>query len=291
MPGILKRNAVIVVGLAVLFYWSFMFAKHDAALRHVIPFSDDPYDAVGSFGVIVGMLIALLSLLRAFRPYREAPTMVQRVYLVRSQEAVVLAVFITLASDAVAMARHPSMWIGAASRDRLVALLSVLVIITAAVHLLVRAAQQNLGGFGTTRWAVPPTVTLLALLILSGYPEHLINRISTHLLTVVAGAIVLFASMRFLLNALVPYSSDGEPIGNLPARGGFLTAGQRWTAVLLAGTLIGTFAFLGEMGESRSTLPWGRAVFIASVYISLGLAGVFIAYAFLGKPLGLGPRD
>lgn len=290
MPKVLKRNAVIVLGLAALFYWSFMFAKHDPALRNVSPFSDDPYDAVGSFGVIVGMLIALLSFLGAFRPYREAPSMAQRVYLVRSQEAVVLAVFITLAADAVAMARHPSMWIGAASRDRLIALLGVLVIITAAVHLLIRAAQEKLGGFATTRRAVPASVTLLAIFVLAGYPEHLINRTATHLFTVVAGAILLFAPMRLLLNALVPYASDGERMGKLAARGRFLTAGQRWAIALLAGTLIGAFAFLGEMGEGSSVLPWGRVVFVASVYITLGLAGILIAYAFLGEPLGLGPR-
>src|ERR1700759_205720 len=104
MPKVLKRNAVIVLGLAALFFWSFMFAKHDPALRNIIPFGDEPYDAVGSFGVIAGMLIALLSFLRAFRPYREAPATAQRVYLIRAQEAAVLAVFITVATDAIAMA-------------------------------------------------------------------------------------------------------------------------------------------------------------------------------------------
>jgi hypothetical protein len=32
----------IVFALGSLFYWSFMFAKHDPALRDVIPFGDDP---------------------------------------------------------------------------------------------------------------------------------------------------------------------------------------------------------------------------------------------------------
>ena len=41
MPQILKRNAVIVFGLCSLFYWSFRFAKHNPALRDVIPFGDD----------------------------------------------------------------------------------------------------------------------------------------------------------------------------------------------------------------------------------------------------------
>jgi hypothetical protein len=272
------------------FFWSFMFAKHDPALRNVIPFGDDPYDAVGSFAVIVGGMVALLSFLRAFWPYREAPTMAQRVYLVRSQEAVVLAVFITVATDVIAMARHPSMWMGAASRNKLIALLGVLLIIAAGVQWLIRAAQEKLGGFGTTRWAVPASVTLLAMLILAGYPERLINGTATHLFTVVAADLLLFALMRFLLIALVPYPPDDEQTGELAARGGFPTAGQRWAIALLAGILIGAFVFLGEMGEGSSTLPWGRLVLVASVFISLGLAGILIAYAFLGKPLGLRPR-
>jgi len=86
MPRPLKRNALIVFGLAIILSWSFMFAKHDPRLRAIIRFGDDPYDAVGSFGTIVGMLIALLSLVRAFRPYRkQSPTKAQCVYLVRSQ--------------------------------------------------------------------------------------------------------------------------------------------------------------------------------------------------------------
>ena len=78
MPKTLKRNTLIVFGLAIVFWWSFMFAKHDPHLRSIIPFGSDPYDAVGSFGIIVGMLIALLSVVRAFRPYpKQAPTMAQ----------------------------------------------------------------------------------------------------------------------------------------------------------------------------------------------------------------------
>ncbi len=127
MPTTLRRNTVIAFGLATLFDWSFMFAKHDPTLRSIIPFGDDPYDAVGSFGFIVAMLIALLSVVRAFRPYRKsAPSHSQQVYLLRSQQAVVLAVLITVGSDAIAMARHPSLWIGAAGGHELLAPLPVL---------------------------------------------------------------------------------------------------------------------------------------------------------------------
>ena len=116
MPQVLKRNACDRLRSRLPVLPVVHVRKARPALRDVIPFGDDPYDAAGSFGVIVGMLIALLSLVRAFRPYREAPSTAQRTYLVRSQEAVVLVVFLTLASDVVAMGRHPSMWFGASSR-------------------------------------------------------------------------------------------------------------------------------------------------------------------------------
>ena len=74
----------------------------------IVPFGVDPYDAVGSFGDIIGILTALLALFRAFRPYRgRVPSIERRIYLARAQTAVVLAVRITLASDAVALGRRP----------------------------------------------------------------------------------------------------------------------------------------------------------------------------------------
>ena len=277
MPQVLKRNAVIVFALGFLFYWSFMFAKHDPALRDVIPFGDDPYDAVGSFGVIVGMLIALLSLVRAFRPYRETTSATQRTYLIRSQEAVVLVVFMTLASDVVAMARHPSMWVGASSRNKLIALIAGMAVVTVAVQFLIRASREKLSEHGAKDWIAAAGATLLALVVLAAYPEQLIHVTATHLLKVVAGAIVLFAPMRPLLNALVPYKSDQGRVEKMPARGRFSTAGQRWCIAALAGALIGACAFLGEIAEGKGAVPLTRLAFVASVFIGLGLAGFLIA--------------
>lgn len=290
MPKVLKCNAVAAFILAALFYGSFMFVKHDPALRDVIPFGEDPYDAVGSFGVILAMLIALLSLARAFRPLREPPSEAQRFYLVRSHQAVVLAVFITLAADAVAMARHASLWTGAASRDRLIALLGGMTTVAIAVQLLVRASQPTLPQAGSNRWIRAATVTLLTLLVLAYYPEQLIDRLPTHLLTVVVGAIVLFAPMRLLLIMLVPNPTGEERMEKRPTRGKFSTAGWRWTMVVLVGAMIGAFAFLGEISEGSSAPSMGRLLLVAAVFIGLGLAGILVAYAFLAKPLGLGPR-
>ena len=284
MPQTLKRNALIVFGLAILFWWAFMFAKHDPHLRSIIPFGDDPYDAVGSFGMIVGILIALLSLVRAFRPYRkQSPTMAQCVYLVRSQEAVVLAVFLTLLADAVAMVRHPSRWVAAASGGELMLLLGGLLVIAIGVQWLVTKSQRR----ECTRWGRVLLTVLLAICVLGVYPENLIQRTSSHLVTVVIGDLVLFVSMRVLLTALFPYRRD-EQLTLPTARGNTALSGWRtWIMVVVAGVLIGAFAFAGEMREGAGSIPLSRGLLVACVFVGLGLAGIVIAYAFLARPLGL----
>jgi hypothetical protein len=164
------------------------------------------------------MLIALLSLVRAFRPYREAPSTTQRTYLIRSQQAVVLVVFITLASDVVAMARHPSTWFGASSRDSLIALVGGMVVVTVAVQFMIRTSQEKPPERGAKAWKAAASATVLAIMVLAAYPEQLIHGTATHLLTVVVGAIVLFAPTRPLLNELVPYKSDQGRMEKLAAR-------------------------------------------------------------------------
>jgi hypothetical protein len=291
MPRTLKRNALIVFGLAILFWWSFMFAKHDPRLRSIIPFGDDPYDAVGSFGTIAGMLIALLSLVRAFRPYRkQPPTKAQCVYLVRSQEAVVLAVLLTLLADTVALARHPSLWARAVSGRELIVLLGCVAVIALGVESLVRNSQQQMADTRSTPWGRAIFTALLATFVLAVYPEQLIQRTGTHLLTIVIGAFVLFAPMRVLLTSLVPYKRDEGLTAAVPKGARILKPWHRWGIVVVVGLLIGAFAFLGEMSEDGGAMPLTRLLFVASVFVGLGLAGLLIAYAFLGSPLGLGSR-
>jgi hypothetical protein len=125
MPSKFKINALIILALAALFYFFFMTAKHDPALSAVNAFAEDPYDAIGSFGVQAAAFIGILSTMRAFRLYRgNPPSDEQKVFLARTQVLAVLAVIVTLAGNIVAMARYPSIWIGSPYGYRLAALLS-----------------------------------------------------------------------------------------------------------------------------------------------------------------------
>ncbi|HEX7192355.1 MAG TPA: hypothetical protein VF381_12380 [Thermoanaerobaculia bacterium] len=290
MPPALKRNAIVTFALAIFFWWAFMFAKHDPALRPVIPFGEDPYDAVGSFGVIVGMLVALIALGRAFWPYgANVPGVAQRVYLLRTEVAVVFAVYITLAADAVALARHPAMWIGAASRNELLALLGGLAVVATATLLLLRSSREVTASSDSTRWRAAIVTVFAVVLLLALYPERLIQSTLLHLLTVVLGAIALFAPMRPILTTFVPLESTASSIE--PNRRRPRLSGQtRWLIVLLVGALVGAFAFIGEMSEGTGHAPLRQLVLVAVVFVGLAIAGLLVAYAFLGAPLGFARR-
>lgn len=292
MPKSYKINAAVVFLVAVLFYWLFMFTKHDAALSKIIPFGDDPYDAVGSFAIIIGILAALLSLVRAFRPHQpHGASIEKRAYLARAQTCVVLAVFITFVADVVALGRHPSMWKAAPQRNELLALLAGMAIVAISVELLIRrSTKETVPARAQASWARAASVSLAAVLLLAVYPERLIEGTATHLLTVVVGALILFVPMRPLLTVLVPYEASSG-MGEATAGKQSFALRNAWGIVLLIGAILGAFFFAGEMSEGAGGMSVRRIAFVAAVFIGLSTAGLAIAYTFLGIPLGLGRRS
>src|SRR5579863_5890503 len=88
MTARLKINAAVSLLFAALFYIFFMFTKHDPVLSPLIPFGDDPYDAIGSFCLILSFLLAFRSAFRAFRPYRSGvPSPLSLFFLARTPPA------------------------------------------------------------------------------------------------------------------------------------------------------------------------------------------------------------
>lgn len=275
MPISLKRNTLLAAMLAGLFWWAFMFAKHNATLRPLIPFGDDPYDSVGSFAVLAAAVLAGIALVRALRPYRAGPTAWQRLHLVRSQQAIVLAVVITVASDVVAMLRHPRMW--APARGQLIALLSGIATAALLVHVAISRSRESLPE-QRRAWGAGTIALVAALALLAVYPERWIDRLFPHLFTIVAGAAMLFVPMGLLLPALVP----GQPDRMTTAH-----SRRRWALALLAGIAVGAFAFVGEMAEGTGGAAASRLALVGMVFTGLGAAGILIAFACLARPLGL----
>jgi hypothetical protein len=284
-----RINALVCLALAGCFYLFFMTAKHDPALSAVNAFAEDPYDAIGSYGILAAAFLAILSLMRAFRPFRAGtPSQEQGVFLARTQMLVVLAVAVTLGGNIVAMARDPALWIESPDGHELAALLGAMAVLAIAVGALINRSVRALGlraAPGT--WMRAALVILAAAATLAFYPGQLRQSTPGELATVIVGAILLFAPMRFLGMALIP-SFTGPRQG---ATGKISVRLRQYTPhlgfVLLLGVALGFLLVLAELTEPGGGIPLARLARVVSVYVGLAAAGVMLGYAFLGKPLGL----
>jgi hypothetical protein len=169
----LKLSSLATLVFVAVFYWFFMFTKHDPSLSVIIPFGEDPYDAVGSFCLILAILLAVFSLIRAFRPYRPSgPAKLDITFLARTQVAIPMGVLMTLVSDGIAMIRHMSAWTGRPGTEELLVLLSgMLVLSLALIYLLRIAARRMQLPLVAGRWRRAWTVSACCAFILAVFPR------------------------------------------------------------------------------------------------------------------------
>jgi hypothetical protein len=275
-----KIDALLVCGLSLLFSYAFFLLKHHPAFRDIIPFGEDPYDAIGSLAIIAGNLLAATCLVRVF-----LPQLVGRsggsLYVARTQAAVALCFLMTVFTDAIAMLRHLSQWRGSSAEHALLMTLGTLLAASLGVLIVVRPRAQP-QSFG--RWIMPCIALIAALLCLWFYPESLIHNTVAHIITCDISDVLLIAPVAFFVLRLFP--DEASPTTSAAGSSHDLGSIPRWTIVTLLGLFIGLAAFLAEIRESAGSLPIARLAFVGSVYAYLGLSGLLIAYAFLRKPLG-----
>jgi hypothetical protein len=285
----LKFNAVVVLALALLFNQFFMFAKHDPALSAIMPFGDDPYDSIGSVAMIVGDLLAILSLVRTFRPHRPGkPTLLSKLFLVRTHMAIALTPLVALASDAIAMARHSSVWTGKPATGELLALMGGMAAVSVTVVFLVRLSlpEVDLPASRTRFWRTAVVITL-CILALAFYPERVIQNIPLHFLTIVAGFVLFLAPQSALTVALVQFDT-GLPRFKDSTRRGRSIPWIQWASITALGIAIGAAILLMEIfAEGNTNAPLGRILLLSAIFIGAGTSALLIAFAFLKKPLGL----
>lgn len=280
-------SALIPVGLAGAFYIFFMTTKHDAALSKIIPFAFDPYDAIGSFALETAVFLAMLSFIRTIRLYQKGKQeMEQKVFLARTQMGVVLAVFLTLVGDAVAMLRHLPQWTGHPATNELVFFVVGTALCALVVGMLVSFSARNIGLPRTPHvWNKGIIVFVAMVAILAFYPEKLIISVFGELFTVLVGALLLFVPLWALGDALIPYTLEkqGEKHVLVPYK-------YQWMVVTLLAICIGLLAVLGEStegGKGIQFFQFFRHFQVVLVYLGLELSAVLIGYSFLRKQLGL----
>lgn len=320
MPKHSKVNACLALLLAVLFYLFFQLCKQQPALSQVNAFADDPYDAVGSFGTQFAMFVALLSMVRAFRPYQPNRAMdSQQVLLERGAYMTCLAVAVTLGTDIVALFRFPSVWVGFPAGSLLAVLSGGMVVLTALVGWRVHHTSSTPRASSTRlAWARAIGVSLMSVIILAWYPERFTQSSPGEPLTIVGSVILLFAIVWAWGVVLSPslQMGDEDLLDDLASIYGWLKAHSgrfstplallertlnssflrplwnlvnprrhRWNGILLFGLCLGVLLAYAEAMGAGGLGP--RFATLALVFAGFEGAGVLVGYIFLAGPLRL----
>src|SRR5258708_5513782 len=171
-----KVNACLILVLAVLFYLFWQVCKQQPALAQVATFTEDPYDAVGSFGTQFAIFLALLSIIRAFRPYQAGGVGdSQQVLFARGAYLTCLSVAVTLGADIVAMLRYPSVWLGFPAGYVLAVLVVGMALLTAlvgwSIHRTARDSESVVPS-AHRGWTRAVGISLVGAIICALYPEN-----------------------------------------------------------------------------------------------------------------------
>lgn len=325
MPKQDKMYACLTFLLAVLFYLFWQICKQQPALAHVATFTEDPYDAVGSFGTQFALFTALLSIVRAFRPYAPETIDGQQVLFVRGAYLTCLSVAVTLGADTVAMLRYPSVWLGLPAGSMLAVLVGGMALLTAltgwGIH---HIARESIVPYAHRRWARAIGISLVGAIICALYPENWNKGIPVGglwtvfiLFTAIVGMVIFVVAAWAWDTAIAPPQETAAEdfIDDLAALYHWFKAHTGYFGILL-------IPFERVLGSSllRPIVNWlnprkdrwyGIALLgiliglvfafgeghlhpqigLLTVFVSIECLGVLLGYAFFVIPLGLARSD
>jgi hypothetical protein len=267
-------NALVILGLLaahILINHRFVFLR--------APVGTDPCDAVNAFAFYTIAFIAIGSALRMLGGRHSSPPL-RYLFTVRSQQAVLFAIFITFAAEIIALLRNPERWIGNRFAELLFALVVALTVVTLATLVLILVTQRNrislsalhVGGAATVRvWTRTILPVAIAIVVLAICPEWPIDSPSrtAHILTVALGALVVFIPMRLFLSEIVLRGSDGSDIHRKTTTLGTARDTAREWTLLLVGVAVVLFGFFRH-------IP----------ILVFDIGHLVIAYALMGALLG-----
>lgn len=314
-----KAATLLVCLLALLFMVFFDTSKHHPALADNA-FTEDPFDAVGSFGVQLALFAALASAVRLARPYPDGVTGDQIALILHGDAVSLLAIAVTLAADWVAMLRDPAAWLRSPAGWALAAVAGGLLLVTALAGATLirktRAFGQLAAAYPRGRTAV---ICLAGLAALAYYPvawhQSLAGAVLAALLGmaclfILTAAIVkpvfrplegqtggllgdiaaLYQAIKTRAGRLLPLFNRVERMTAAPLpRSAFQHLDPRthpWRLAFWAALGMGVLLFLAEtLGEGAPGR--GLLFLVLMVYLGVEGAGVTLAYTLFRQFLGL----
>jgi hypothetical protein len=189
--------------LALLFFVFFNASKHNPALSGIGVFTEDPYDAIGSFGIQLALLTALLSFVRILRPYPGGVNLGSVSLILRGDALTLLSILVTLAADGVAMLRFLPAWTGSSTGRLLAVLILALFFLTALAGWLILHLARSFELLSDRRsWAIKIIVVLGGYILLAFYPAAWRISIPGGIITALLG-MALFLVLTSALARLV----------------------------------------------------------------------------------------
>lgn len=277
----LRFSAVATMVLAVAFLAFFQVAKQVPSIAAINPTANDPYDAIGSFAIQAAMLLAVMSLVRAFWPGRAEPTNEQAASMARMQIAVVAAVEVTLIGDVVALVRHTDVWMGSALGVGYAVALAILDAYNAWVGWQAATAMGSGIGVADQGQRLRFAASVIALIAVLGlYPEGIRASVPGALATVVVGAVLLFVPMAEVSLVLVPYSADRSTEALALPRW-LQSSAVQWAGLAVGALFAGACLVFAEGGGG-----FGLPPHVVGVYLGLEATGAVIGFALMRGPLG-----
>jgi len=228
---------------------------------------------------IFTVAIALIGSLRALLPYqKQLSHAAQETHVFRSQQAAALAVLIAFSAYAIALGRHPSAWIGAEWRTRLIVWLGVFLAIPVAMELSILSARAGRIKPVAQRRGPAVLACLSAFAALIFCPEYGGGppNETAHILTVLLGAVVVLIPIVYLLPVLLPHQTNEE----CGSKAFFNTSSER--GALVIGIFFGAFLFFLDAHRYEAARP-----LLPALKLIGPIFGFLIVYAFLAERLGL----
>lgn len=257
--------AAITAVIAALAFLVLFQAGKVSPFREVIPFGEDPYDAIGSIAVQLALFCALLSYARADRVRRSPQELPKAPLAIRGIDIVIACIFTTLMADTIAEASHQAVS-GTWESALLLGLVALGLLAIMCAVLAQRAAASF--SFVTPPSDLTPADAIDDLWVLVQLPLRPVSRLAP---SSFGDWLEEFTSDRFF--APFPWLNPRSH----PWR--FATF-----AGLAAGALLLAFQF-------REGLPpsFASGLAVASIFFFVELAASLTGFALLGGFLGLRP--
>jgi hypothetical protein len=279
------RFATLAVCLpTALFLVFFNVSKHYPALVKVNVFIEDPYDAVGSFGIQLAVLSALVSFVRVLRPYPKGIASNNLVLILHGNTVSLLSIAVTLMADMIALFRYFPEWAISSAGWLLAACVGGLMTLTALAGWVVFRIGQSLNLLsGCRAWSKTIAICLVGLVVLAFYPEGWRQAVPGGILAALVGMIFLFVLSSVTVKLIFP-PTGGQYEDLLDD----LFALYQWVKVHanFAGFLFGWI-------EKLASIPWVHALanwlnprkhpWSSVVLVALGMGVALVAAEAIGE--------